>query len=174
MTGAVWRSGLAAALFGLHPLHVESVAWISERKDVLSTFFFLLMLLAYLMYATADGVALPCRVRAFGSGADVQADAGDGALGAFAAGLLAAGPHDRGRGVALGASLGKVPLFALAGAAAAMTFVAQRGSGAMGMLGQNLSLVSRLENAVWAYGVYLEKAFWPHPLAVIYPYRVTK
>ena len=50
MTGAVWRSGFAAALFGLHPLHVESVAWISERKDVLSTFFFMLVLLAYQHY----------------------------------------------------------------------------------------------------------------------------
>src|SRR5208283_4005465 len=50
MTGALWRSALVAALFGLHPLHVESVAWISERKDVLSTLFFMLMLLAYHHY----------------------------------------------------------------------------------------------------------------------------
>jgi hypothetical protein len=49
--GAVWRSALVAALFALHPLHVESVAWLSERKDVLSTFFFLLTLLAYVRYA---------------------------------------------------------------------------------------------------------------------------
>ena len=51
MTGAVWRSGMVAALFALHPLHVESVAWISERKDVLSTLFFLLTLWAYGGYA---------------------------------------------------------------------------------------------------------------------------
>jgi len=51
MTGAVWRSALVAALFALHPLHVESVAWLSERKDVLSTFFFMLTLLAYARYA---------------------------------------------------------------------------------------------------------------------------
>ena len=50
MTGAFWRSALVAALFGLHPLHVESVAWVSERKDVLSTLFFMLTLLAYHHY----------------------------------------------------------------------------------------------------------------------------
>ena len=51
MTGALWRSGAVAALFALHPLHVESVAWVAERKDVLSTFFFLLTLSAYVAYA---------------------------------------------------------------------------------------------------------------------------
>jgi tetratricopeptide (TPR) repeat protein len=51
MTGALWRSGAVAALFALHPLHVESVAWVAERKDVLSTFFFLLTLWAYARYA---------------------------------------------------------------------------------------------------------------------------
>src|SRR5574340_1611211 len=51
MTGAVWRSGFVAALFALHPLHVESVAWVAERKDVLSTCFFLLTLWAYVGYA---------------------------------------------------------------------------------------------------------------------------
>ena len=55
MTGAVWRSALVAALFALHPLHVESVAWLSERKDVLSTFFFLLTLGAYVRYAQGAG-----------------------------------------------------------------------------------------------------------------------
>src|SRR5580658_6114247 len=51
MTGAIWRSAIVAALFGWHPLHVESVAWVAERKDVLSTFFFLLTIWAYLRYA---------------------------------------------------------------------------------------------------------------------------
>jgi len=51
MTGALWRSGVVAALFALHPLHVESVAWVAERKDVLSTFFFMLTLWAYVRYA---------------------------------------------------------------------------------------------------------------------------
>ena len=54
MTGALWRSAMVAALFALHPLHVESVAWIAERKDVLSTFFVLLTLWAYARYAEAS------------------------------------------------------------------------------------------------------------------------
>jgi len=56
MTGARWRSLIVAALFALHPLHVESVAWVSERKDVLSAFFFLLTLAAYVSYAEESGV----------------------------------------------------------------------------------------------------------------------
>jgi tetratricopeptide (TPR) repeat protein len=55
LTGAFWRSALVAALFALHPLHVESVAWVAERKDVLSTFFFMLTLLAYARYAEQAG-----------------------------------------------------------------------------------------------------------------------
>src|SRR5262245_21771340 len=53
MTGAAWKSALVAALFAVHPLHVESVAWVSERKDILSAVFFFLMLLAYSRYARA-------------------------------------------------------------------------------------------------------------------------
>ena len=56
-TGALWRSAMVGALFALHPLHVESVAWVSERKDVLSAFFFLLMLWSYLRYARARGTS---------------------------------------------------------------------------------------------------------------------
>lgn len=52
MTGALWRSAFVAALFALHPLHVESVAWVAERKNVLSTFFWMLTMLAYVHYTT--------------------------------------------------------------------------------------------------------------------------
>src|SRR6478735_2899640 len=60
MTGAVWRSALVAALFAVHPLHVESVAWVSERKDVLSTFFWLLTLLVYVRYARSRNWTMYC------------------------------------------------------------------------------------------------------------------
>ena len=56
MTGAVWRSAFVAAMFGLHPLHVESVAWVAERKDVLSTLFWLLTILVYVGYVNRPGV----------------------------------------------------------------------------------------------------------------------
>jgi hypothetical protein len=56
MTGALWQSGIVAALFAVHPLHVESVAWVAERKDVLSTFFWMLTLLAYARYAEKPGI----------------------------------------------------------------------------------------------------------------------
>ena len=63
MTGALWRSAFVAALFAWHPLHVESVAWASERKDVLSAFFWMLTLLAYTGYATAVVTSDECRQR---------------------------------------------------------------------------------------------------------------
>src|SRR5438445_2046844 len=56
MTGARWRSAFVAALFGLHPLHVESAAWVSERKDVLSTLFWILTMGAYARYALRPGI----------------------------------------------------------------------------------------------------------------------
>ena len=117
MTGAIWRSLLVAALFGWHPLRVESVAWVTERKDVLSTFFCLLTLLFYARYAQEKRVAAMGESRArqlktpirghlpssvsifefilagagfFRAGIDEQADAGDGAVCHVAAGLLAA------------------------------------------------------------------------------------
>ena len=66
MTAAVWRPALVAALFAVHPLHVESVAWVSERKDVLSTFFWMLTLCAYARYAERPGIGrYVCVVLAF-------------------------------------------------------------------------------------------------------------
>ena len=110
MTGFLWRSAFVAAVFAIHPLRVESVAWVAERKDVLSGLFFMLTLWAYTRYAQVTGqgrsdtnglrsvtrhVTLSLRLLSgavvFCAGPDVQADAGDAAVGAAAAGLLAAG-----------------------------------------------------------------------------------
>ena len=68
MTGAVWRSAFVAALFALHPLHVESVAWVAERKDVLSAFFFMLTLLAYTRYAEVQRPTSSVRSQEAGDG----------------------------------------------------------------------------------------------------------
>ena len=107
-TNALWPSAFAAALFAWHPLHVESVAWISERKDVLSTFFALLALLAYTKAVTSDEwrvtrknqfpvtrhpslvTLLLARLAFLRAGLDGQADGGDAAVRDVAAGLLAA------------------------------------------------------------------------------------
>ncbi len=108
MTGALWRSAAVAALFALHPLHVESVAWVSERKDVLSTLFWFLTTWAYVRYAEKlkfqilqprklsgqDSIFLRVEPVVFRAGADVQTDAGDASLYAAAAGLLAAGADE--------------------------------------------------------------------------------
>ncbi len=92
MTGALWRSAFVAALFAIHPQRVESVAWIAERKDVLSGVFFMLTILAYVRYARKPSSR---RELCAGRGsvrarADVQRDAGDAAICAPASGLLAA------------------------------------------------------------------------------------
>ena len=101
MTGAV-ADAMLAALFALHPLHVESVAWLSERKDVLSTFDFMLTLLAYRSTSACASVRLRPGGLVGSLRADVQTDAGHAAAGVAHAGLLAAGAvlhrHVAGRG----------------------------------------------------------------------------
>src|SRR5260221_7858852 len=72
MTGALWRSALVAALFALHPLHVESVAWVAERKDVLSAFFFFLALLAYEKFVRTKSAAGSSESEVQSSGFKVQ------------------------------------------------------------------------------------------------------
>jgi tetratricopeptide (TPR) repeat protein len=183
MTGTVWRSALVAALFGLHPLHVESVAWISERKDVLSTLFFMLMLLAYYHYVRRPTFLRYAAVFAWL------------ALGLMSKPMLVTAPFvlllldywplGRMRASTPHAEheehgedceplsrliVEKIPLLVLVAASAVLTYLVQRNSGAMSMLGQEASLWTRLGNALYSYGEYLEKSFWPSPLAAIYPY----
>jgi Flp pilus assembly protein TadD len=159
LTGAFGKSLLVAALFALHPLHVESVAWVVERKDVLSGFFGLLCVLAWARGARRA------------------------ALLAFALGLLAKpmlvtwpfvlllldlGPLGR-REVGLPRLLlEKVPFLALSALASAATVIAQSAGGAVQGL-SNLPLAARLANVPLAYSGYLRRTFWPAGLSFHYP-----
>lgn len=168
LTGAVWRSAIVAAIFGVHPLHVESVAWISERKDLLSTLFGFLALWAYAAWATRRGWLAYL-----------------GLLLAFAASLLAKPmwvtlpclllvldfwPLGRlRRGNILPLLLEKLPLFALSAASSVVTVRAQQGSKAFDALA-GLSLPARVLNAVESYAIYLRETVWPTGLTVFYPH----
>jgi len=177
LTGAVGRSAFVAALFAAHPLHVESVAWASERKDALSGVFWMLGLLAYAHYT-----ARPSRVRF----ALVFASLLLGLLAKpslvsfpFVLWLLdlwplgrlrrAAASDARARREARRAIVEKVPMLVLVAAASAVTFVVQRSRGAMTELGE-YPLGHRLMNAAEAALAYVGDAFWPTRLAVFYPH----
>jgi tetratricopeptide (TPR) repeat protein len=168
LTGAVWPAAFVAALFAWHPLHVESVAWISERKDVLSTCFALLTLLSYVKY-----VKEKCR-RSFWF-----------ALIFFALGLMSKPmlvtlpfvmllldfwPLQRFSlsTFRLPLVLEKTPFFVLVVASCVVTYVAQR-RGAAVMTLEQLSFGLRFEDALIAYGRYLLDTIWPVNLAVLYP-----
>jgi Tfp pilus assembly protein PilF len=165
MTGRIWESAFVAFVFALHPLHVESVAWISERKDVLFAFFwflttwlyldflekrtlrnYLLMLLAFCLGLMSKQmiVTLP-----------------------FALLLLDAWPLKR-TGVKT-LVLEKVPLVALTIAASVITFFAQKKGGAVQSLA-SIPLASRAANALMAYVIYIANFIWPTGLAFFYPY----
>ena len=172
MTGAVWRSAMVAALFALHPLHVESVAWVAERKDVLSTLFFMLTLGAYARYADR-----PSRTRyglvfvflALGLMAKPML-----VTVPFVLLLLDYWPLERFRLTQTNALrllvMEKVPLFVLVAASSLVTFVAQQRGGAT-----SLTFVVpfglRIANALVSYVAYPGKILWPTGLAVLYPYR---
>ena len=177
-TRATGRSFLVAALFAIHPFNVESVAWIAERKNVLSTFFFLLTIGAYGWYALKPDwkrylavaalfvlglaskpmvVTLPCVLL-----------------------LLDFWPLRRIQGLSTTENdlpvpqmsfwrlvLEKLPLLALAAATSAVTIFAQHSGGAMRLA---LPLGVRLENAIYAYTMYVGKAFWPAWLGLFYPH----
>jgi tetratricopeptide (TPR) repeat protein len=168
-TGAVWRSALAAALFGLHPLRVESVAWAAERKDVLSTLLWLLTLHAYVGWVAKPRLGRFLLV-AIGF-----------ALGLAAKPMLVTLPltlllldywplarFGRERGRLRRLVVEKLPLVPIAAAAAIATVAAQR-AGKLRSL-EEYPLVLRIENAVVSYVAYLWKTLWPRELAVLYPY----
>ncbi|HKE25353.1 MAG TPA: tetratricopeptide repeat protein [Bryobacteraceae bacterium] len=163
--GAAAPAALVALLFALHPLHVESVAWISERKDVLAALFWFLALWAYVRYVKRPGLRRYLAVTAW-----------------FILGLLSKPmivtlpfvfllldfwPLRRPLNRRLVRE--KVPFFALSVVASAVTFFVQSQSGAVASFGA-MSFALRLENALVTYWVYLAKTFWPSGLAIFYPY----
>ena len=176
MTAAVWPGAFVAALFALHPLHVESVAWIAERKDVLSTLFWMLTLCAYIFYVDNPGYKPYLAVCLFFI------------LGLMAKPMLVTLPcvlllldywplgrvkSDGEARIAISAALAmireKLPLFAIAAGFSIIAFLAQKSGGGIGSV-DHFSLADRIYNALLSYSGYLWKIIWPQKLAVFYPF----
>jgi Tfp pilus assembly protein PilF len=169
-TGSTGRSAFVAAVFALHPLHVESVAWAAERKDVLSTLFWMLAMTVYARTAR-PGAALIVLY----------------ALGLLAKPMLVTLPFvlllldlwplrrlDSPWDLAAWGRLAreKAPLFALALASSATTWIVQHGRGAMNF-GEQVAIGLRIQNALVSYVAYLVDAVWPAKLGVFYPHPGT-
>ena len=172
MTGALWRSAFVSAVFAVHPLHVESVAWIAERKDVLSAFFFMLTLVAYLYYTRSPSVgryltvALAVVLGLMSKPMLVTLPFVLLLLDYWPLGRFKARRSNTRRRV-LQLVLEKIPLIALSAVSSIVTFLAQRG--AIGWTEQ-LPVPARISNALVAYVVYIRQMFWPAGLAVFYPH----
>lgn len=179
MTGALWQCAFVAALFALHPLHVESVAWVSERKDVLSTFFMMLALWAYARYVERPGVKTYIPVAVF-----------------FVLGLMSKpmlvtlpfvlllldlwplnrlqfektiGPAYTQEALSLSRLVfEKIPLFALSAASCIVTYLYQQSGGSVVSV-FTYPLYKRVVNAFVSYIHYLLKMIWPFKLAAFYP-----
>jgi tetratricopeptide (TPR) repeat protein len=168
LTGAAGRSAFVAAMFAVHPLHVESVAWIAERKDVLSTFFWFLAMWAYVSYVRKPGLGPRLAVAAFF------------VLGLMAKPMVVTLPFTlllldvwplarwKHRSDAWPLVREKLPLVVVAAAASAITFMVQRSGGAVSSLA-DVSLVDRTGNALYSYAAYLWRTCWPRDLAGFYP-----
>lgn len=181
MTSAIWKSAMVAALFAWHPLHVESVAWVCERKDVLSTFFWMLTMWTYVRYVEKPNLARYLLVIfpfAFGLMAKPML-----VTLPFVLLLLDFWPLRRKAAASSGKILKlasqpisfrklvleKAPLFILAIAASIVTFLVQRSAGAVAQT-DIFPISERLGNAAVSYIRYLGKTFWPMELSVFYPY----
>jgi tetratricopeptide (TPR) repeat protein len=177
MTGAIWQSAFVAALFALHPLHVESVAWVAERKDVLSGFFWMLTMIAYVRYAEQPGIKRYLLV-----------------VLAFCLGLLSKpmlvslpfvlllldywplgrGQQDHQNKWPVSRLIEeKIPLFVLAAASSLITYTIQQQTGAMAGA-DKLPMTIRTTNALISYISYISKMIYPSRLAVFYPHPLNK
>ena len=156
-TGEAWPGAFVALIFAIHPLHVESVAWIAERKDVLSALFWFVALWSYVRRRYWLTLLAFC-------------------LGFMSKPMIVTLPLvllllDRWplRQPLRSALRLKIPLLALSLAGATATYLVQRGSGAVREVAQ-FPLGLRVQNAVVSYAIYIVKMFWPVRLAVFYPY----
>jgi protein O-mannosyl-transferase len=200
MTGCFWKSAIVAALFAVHPAHVESVAWVSERKDVLSTLFWLLTMWAYLRYANSEEEKKTKTGGGFKSNENVDEGEKSAAspllffsssyllvLALFALGLMTKPMLVTLPCVLLlmdfwslerlktlrdlpALLIEKIPLLALSAVSAFITILAQRSTGAVESL-EFLPLGTRALNALVSYAKYVVMLFYPADLAVWYPYE---
>ena len=183
ISGSLWKSAFVAALFALHPLHVESVAWVAERKDVLSTFFWMLTLWFYADYVESSRFEKYLLVILFYI------------LGPMAKPMLVTVPfvlllldywplrrfHLKSsdsentltqRSFYFGLIREKIPLFLLSSASCVITYFAQKSGGAVDSLTM-IPFHVRIANALIFYISYIGKMFWPRNLAVLYPYQMS-
>jgi protein O-mannosyl-transferase len=191
MTGALWQSAFVAAAFAIHPMHVESVAWIAERKDVLSTLFLLLTLAAYVSYVRRPGlVRYVLTVLLFASGLLAKPmlvtlpfllllldywplgrfDSHQ-TIKASSRQKRQSSPAPDKRRILYRAIIEKIPFIAFSVVSSVITFLVQRSGGAMVGI-DVLPLKLKFANAFLSYARYISKMFWPQNLAVFYPFDV--
>ena len=189
-TGSLWKSAVVAAIFGLHPLHVESVAWISERKDVLSGFFWMLTILAYIHYSRNSGtfryllvfvsfslglmakpmlVTLPFVLLLMDYWPLGRINLPDFRKAPNSKKLLISSPEIASSLKLL--LLEKVPLLILSTASSLITWIAQAAGNSI-LTFETLSLKVRIINAFVAYLRYIGKILWASDLAIFYPHPV--
>jgi Flp pilus assembly protein TadD len=166
-TGALAPSLLVAALFALHPLNVQSVAWISERKNVLSTLFWLLTLWAYGAWTRRPRALL--YLAALGALALSLLTKPMAVTMPFVLLLLDYWPLDRFARPLRRLLLEKLPFLAMAVALSVIAFVVQREAGSM-VASEEIALPARVANAIWSYVAYLGQTIWPAGLAAFYPH----
>ncbi|MDI6829260.1 MAG: tetratricopeptide repeat protein, partial [Armatimonadota bacterium] len=186
MTGMPWRSGFVAALFAIHPLHIESVAWVAERKDVLSTFFWMLTMWAYVRYVKFPKLLNYIQIVIF-----------------FALGLMskpmlvtlpfvlllldywplcrstithyisAAKPLNLNKKTASYLIIEKLPLFGMVLVSSCIAYYVQRKGGSISSF-EAIPFAVRVANALVSYILYILKMLWPQKLAIIYPHPLNR